>query len=55
MKRVQVTFTEDQWKIIEKLRGIMGNESAEIVRNIVLSWLAEKSFISSFVKKETEN
>ena len=50
-KRVQVTFTEQQWKIIEKFRGVMGNESAEIVRNIVLSWLAEKSIIASATKK----
>ena len=52
-KRVQVTFTEEQWKMIEKFRGIMGNDDAEIVRNIVLSWLAEKSIISSTVKEKS--
>lgn len=51
-KRVQVTFTEEQWKLIEKFRGIMGNEDAEIVRNIVLSWLAEKSIITTVVKNK---
>ncbi len=51
VKRVQVTFTEEQWAIVEKFKGIMGNDDAEIVRNIVLSWLAEKSIISSTVKK----
>ncbi len=51
-KRVQVTFTEEQWRLIEMFRGIMGNDDAEIVRNIVLSWLSEKSIVSSAVKKE---
>ena len=50
VKRVQVTFTEDQWKLIEKFRGIMGSDDAEIVRSIVLSWLSEKSIVSSAVK-----
>jgi len=51
-KRVQVTFTEEQWKLIEKFRGVMGNDDAEIVRNIVLAWLAEKSLVTETVKKE---
>ena len=50
-KRVQVTFTEEQWKLIERFRGVMGTEDAEIVRNIVLAWLAEKSLISTLVKE----
>jgi len=51
IKRVQVTFTEEQWRLIEKFRGIMGSDDAEIVRNIVLAWLSEKSFVSVSVKK----
>ena len=51
-KRVQVTFTEEQWDLIERFRGIMGSDDAEIVRNIVLSWLAEKSIVSWIVKGE---
>ena len=54
-KRVQVTFTEEQWTLIEKFRGVMGTEDAEIVRNIVLTWLAEKSVISAFVKEQPRN
>jgi len=38
--------------LIEKLQGEMGMTDAEIVRNIVIAWLSEKSFISSVVKKE---
>ena len=49
-KRVQVTFTEEQWNLIDNFRGEMGNGDSEIVRNIVLAWLSEKSFISVSVK-----
>lgn len=50
-KRVQVTFTAEQWGLISKLKGELGNTDAEISRNIVISWLSEKSFISTSVKK----
>jgi len=50
-KRVQVTFTEKQWKLIKKLKGEMGDGDADIIRNVVLAWLAEKSFISDTIKK----
>lgn len=51
-KRVMVSFTEKQWKLIEKLRGELGDGDADIVRNIVLAWLSEKSFISDTVKNK---
>ena len=54
-KRIQVSFTERQWALIEKLQGEMGMTDAEIIRNIVLAWLSEKSFISCIVKKEKMN
>ncbi len=50
-KRVQVVFTTDQWAIVEKFRGPLGAGDSELVRNIVLAWLSEKSIISSTVKK----
>jgi len=53
-KRVQVTFNQSQWNLIEKLRGEFGEKDADIVRNIVLAWLAEKSFISAIAKKKEE-
>jgi len=49
-KRVQVSFTKRQWKMIEMLRGEMGDNDADIVRNIVLAWLAEKSFVTDTTK-----
>jgi len=51
-KRVQVAFTENQWKLLETLRGEFGDGDADIVRNIVLAWLSEKSFISTTVKNK---
>ncbi len=52
IKRVQVTFTKNQWELIENFRGVLGQTDAEIVRNIVLTWLSEKSVVSFSVKKE---
>ncbi|MFA5861704.1 MAG: CopG family transcriptional regulator [Candidatus Thermoplasmatota archaeon] len=48
--RVQVIFTPGQWKIIESFKGELGDGDSEVVRNIVLAWLSEKSVISSTVK-----
>ena len=52
MKRIQVTFTNEQWKLIEKLKGEMGVTDSEVIRNIVMAWLIEKSFISSTLKSK---
>ncbi len=54
IKRIHVTFTKKQWKLIENFRGVLGQNDAEIVRNIVLTWLSEKSIVSTTVKKEME-
>lgn len=51
IKRVLVTFTNEQWNILETLRGEFGKGDAEIVRNIVLAWLSEKSFVSDSAKR----
>ena len=34
------------------MKGSLGNTDADIVRNIVLAWLAEKSFISEEGKRK---
>ena len=53
-KRVQVSFTNKQWELIKSLEGELGNSDSDIVRSIVVSWLTEKSFISTTVKKRME-
>jgi len=50
-KKVQVTFSDGQWKLVEKLKGAIGDTDSEVVRNIVISYLSEKSYI----KEETFN
>lgn len=50
--RIQVTFTREQWELIEKLKGEMGVTDSEIIRNIVMGWLMEKSFISTTLKSK---
>jgi hypothetical protein len=52
MKRIQVTFTNEQWKLIKELKGEMGITDSEVVRNIVVTWLVEKSFLSSTLKSK---
>ena len=46
-----VDFTDEQWRIIDGLRGVFGNKDSEIVKYIVMSYLSEKGF----VKREMEN
>jgi hypothetical protein len=43
-KLVNVTFDEDQMKIIRSLKGF-GTEDAEIVRSIVVACLSEHDYI----------
>lgn len=54
MKRVMVSFTERQWEMIEKLRGEFGDNDANIVKNIVLAWLSEKSFVTESAKERRD-
>jgi len=51
-KKVQVTFTKKQWDLIENIKPELGDKDSTVVRNIVLAWLAEKSFISTTVKNK---
>lgn len=54
-KRVQVSFTENQWTLLSKFKGELGDTDADIVRSIVIAWLAEKSFITDTVKQRINN
>jgi len=51
-RRVQVLFTEEQYEFIKKFKGELGSSDAEVVRNIVIAWLTEKSFISTKLKNK---
>lgn len=52
-KKVQVTFSDGQWKLIRRLKGTIGDNDSEIVRNIVVSYLSEKSYIKEEVMGTT--
>lgn len=49
-KKIQVSFSDKQVELIAKLKGEFGDTDSEVVRGIVIAWLAEKSFISTIVK-----
>jgi len=49
-KKIQVSFSDKQVDLLDQLRGEFGDTESEVVRAIVISWLAEKSFISTVVK-----
>jgi len=50
--KIPVTFNDEQWKYIQEYKGILGNKRAEIIRNIVLNWILNKS---SFKKRGENN
>jgi hypothetical protein len=50
-KKVQVSFSDKQVELLGKLKGEFGDTEANVVRGIVISWLAEKSFISTVAKQ----
>jgi hypothetical protein len=44
VKRIFVTLDDDQYNILQGIKG-MGTKDAEIIRNIVIAYLSEKSYI----------
>jgi hypothetical protein len=54
-KKVQVTFSDGQWRLVEKLKGTIGDTDSEIVRNIVISYLSEKSYVKEEAVNKTRS
>ncbi|MDY6216047.1 hypothetical protein [Actinobacillus porcinus] len=50
-KKIQVSFSDKQAELLSNLKGELGETDAEVVRNIVVAWLSEKSFISTIIKQ----
>lgn len=50
-RKVQVSFSDKQFELLTKLRGELGDTDSDVVRSIVIAWLAEKSFISTTLKE----
>lgn len=53
--RVQVMFTKEQYNLVQKMKGELGLSDSEVVRNIVVNWLLERSFMSSTLKNKLQN
>lgn len=51
-KKVQVSFSDKQLALLENFKGELGDSDADVIRNIVIAWLAEKSFISTMAKQK---
>ncbi len=45
VKHILVTLSDEQYKCVSFLRNKMGSSDAEVLRNVFLSWLAEKAMI----------
>lgn len=54
-KKIQVSFSDKQIELLERLKGEFGETDADVVRGIVVAWLAEKSFISTVIKQRIAN
>ena len=53
MGRILVVFTEEQEELLKSLVGLYGNSLAEVVRNLVLMKLDDKSFIKEAWAKKS--
>lgn len=51
-KRINISFTPEQIKVIHSLNGIMGSSDSEIIRNITLAWLSEKNLLTQKIVSE---
>ena len=49
MKKVLVSLPEGIYKIVEDLKGKIGDSDSEVVRTMVISFLSEKGYLT---KKE---
>jgi metal-responsive CopG/Arc/MetJ family transcriptional regulator len=50
--RIQVILTKEQYELIQQLKGELGSSDSEVVRNIIIAWLSEKSLLSAKLKEK---
>jgi hypothetical protein len=48
MKKVLVSLPQGVFDLITKLKGELGESYSEIVRNIVIAYLSEQGYFSTF-------
>jgi Holliday junction resolvasome RuvABC DNA-binding subunit len=44
VKRIMVTLDQEQYEILQQLKGF-GSKDAERIRNILIAYLSEKSYL----------
>jgi hypothetical protein len=44
VKRILITLDDDQYRILQNIKGF-GTKDAERIRNILIAYLSEKSYI----------
>lgn len=47
---VLVTFTPEQWALLQSAKGVLGNGDADTVRAIVVSWFIQQGLVSESIK-----
>lgn len=50
VKKILVTLDDEQLKIIKNLKGF-GTKNAEILKNIIIAYLSEKSYLKEASEK----
>ena len=50
VKRIMVTLDEEQYGILQQLKGF-GSKDAERIRNILIAYLSEKSYLKKASEK----
>ncbi len=50
-KKIQVSFSDSQGRLLDRLKSEFGDTDADVVRGIVIAWLAEKSLLSTIAKQ----
>jgi Holliday junction resolvasome RuvABC DNA-binding subunit len=50
VKRIMVTLDKEQYEILQQLKGF-GSKDAERIRNILIAYLSEKSYLKKASEK----
>ncbi|MEM3045637.1 MAG: hypothetical protein QW057_00975 [Candidatus Bathyarchaeia archaeon] len=52
-RKIMVTVTEEQYALLRGLEGLMGSTVAEVLRNLALQALYEKSYVKDAFQKRS--
>lgn len=50
-RKILVSFTIEQYRMIQRFEGRMGSSMAEVVRNLVLAYLSEETYLKDDLLK----